>query len=176
MNPDLVEGLHYSIMFYGGRLLSHLTANDPEVDEFISLRRLNRNIVIIMDSDRAKKGSRINNTKQRIKKEFDQGPGFAWVTQGREIENYIDPILLERAVKEVHPSAVKLIRCDQYSNCLYYRTADRKKVQADKVKVARKVAESPANLDVLNLKTQIRRLCRFILESNQRDYYDTSCS
>ena len=24
--PDLVEGLHYSLMTYGGRLLSHLTA------------------------------------------------------------------------------------------------------------------------------------------------------
>ncbi|ROT43839.1 hypothetical protein CHR62_15615 [Pusillimonas sp. NJUB218] len=24
--PELVEGLHYSIMFYGGRLLSHLSA------------------------------------------------------------------------------------------------------------------------------------------------------
>ena len=37
VDPALKEGLHYSIMFYGGRLLSHLTANDPEVDEFISL-------------------------------------------------------------------------------------------------------------------------------------------
>ncbi len=36
--PDLIEGLHYSIMFYGGRLLSHLSVNDPDVDDFISLR------------------------------------------------------------------------------------------------------------------------------------------
>lgn len=38
-----VEGTHYSIMFYGGSLLSELSPLDSdEVDEFISLRSLNR--------------------------------------------------------------------------------------------------------------------------------------
>ncbi|WP_218183538.1 ATP-dependent endonuclease, partial [Streptomyces sp. PKU-EA00015] len=39
-SPDLIEGLHYSIMFYGGGLLNHLSAEDEEVREFIELRRL----------------------------------------------------------------------------------------------------------------------------------------
>ena len=29
---DLVEGIHYSVMFYGGRLLSHLSGLDPDID------------------------------------------------------------------------------------------------------------------------------------------------
>ena len=33
--PDLVEGIEYSCMFYGGRLLSHLSADDADVTEFI---------------------------------------------------------------------------------------------------------------------------------------------
>ena len=60
-------------MFYGGRLLSHLSAVDPEVEDYISLRRLNRNLVILMDSDRGKNGARINETKRRVRGEFDQG-------------------------------------------------------------------------------------------------------
>ena len=54
-DPDLVEGVHYTIMFYGGRLLRHLSADDEEIDEFINLRRINQNLVIIIDSDRKKK-------------------------------------------------------------------------------------------------------------------------
>lgn len=32
LEPDLIEGLHYSIMFYGGRLLRHLSAEDTEIE------------------------------------------------------------------------------------------------------------------------------------------------
>jgi predicted ATP-dependent endonuclease of OLD family len=66
LDNKLIEGIHYSIMFYGGRLLSHLSALDPEVTEFISLRRLNRYISILIDSDRDKLRGRINDTKQRL--------------------------------------------------------------------------------------------------------------
>jgi hypothetical protein len=62
-DPDLVEGIHYSIMFYGGRLLNHLTAHDPEVDDFISLRRLNRHIAVLIDSDKDRPRAKLNATK-----------------------------------------------------------------------------------------------------------------
>ena len=63
-DPALIEGAHYSIMFYGGTLLAHLSPRDPqEVEDFISLARLNRNVAVVMDSDRSKKGDRINRTK-----------------------------------------------------------------------------------------------------------------
>jgi predicted ATP-dependent endonuclease of OLD family len=166
-NPEVVEGLHYSIMFYGGRLLSHLTANDPEVDDFISLRRLNRNIAILIDSDKKSSRAWINKTKRRVRDEFNRGPGFAWITKGREIENYILPSALEDAVKEVHINVSGLIECGQFSKCLVYKTKNGAEKQADKIKVARKVTERPANLDVLDLRKQIERLIEFILASNQ---------
>ncbi len=167
-DPDLFEGVHYSIMFYGGRLLSHLSADDPEIDEFISLRRLNRNICILMDSDRQKPRSRINQTKKRVQDEFDRGPGFSWVTKGREVENYIDPEQLETAVCEVHSQATGLIDTNMYANCLKrYKTKKGISNQgADKVKVAREVVKSPANLDVLDLKQMISKVVNFIHESN----------
>ncbi|MGE9007248.1 ATP-dependent nuclease [Leptospira interrogans] len=63
--PDLIEGIHYSIMFYGGRLLSHLSASDDDVTEFINLRSLNRNLAILIDSDRSDEASEISNVLMR---------------------------------------------------------------------------------------------------------------
>lgn len=167
VDPTLKEGLHYSIMFYGGRLLSHLTANDPEIDEFISLRRLNRHIAIVIDSDRSKPADPINSTKQRIVTEFNQGPGFAWVTQGREIENYVAADLMEQSIKAVHPKASKLASTDSYDHIWHYRTASGEfKDDADKVKIAREVSLAEPNLAVLDLKSQIDKLVQFIQLSN----------
>jgi predicted ATP-dependent endonuclease of OLD family len=170
-DPKLIEGIHYSIMFYGGRLLSHLSAEDPEVTEFISLRRLNRYISIVIDSDRPKRGALINRTKQRVRDEFNKGPGFAWITQGREIENYIQPSTLEAAVKEVHKSAAKLTKIGQYDNSLHYKTTAGKLItkDIDKVKIAHVVVKSPADFNVLDLKQRISKLVEFIRESNDSD-------
>lgn len=167
VDSDLVEGLHYSIMFYGGRLLSHLSAEDLDVEEFISLRRLNRHIVILMDSDRTKPQDKINATKRRIREEFNEGLGFAWITKGREIENYVDSIILENAIRNVSPSAVRLAKKGKYDN--YLRYSDRRgtiqQVQ-DKVKLAYGVADQPAKLDVLDLESMMKRLVKFIREAN----------
>lgn len=164
---DIIEGFHYSIMFYGGKLLKHLSADDDNIDKFISLLSINRKSSIIIDSDRTKPGTRLNSTKKRIIEEFDQGPGFSWVTKGKEIENYVDPDLIESCVKAVHPSANSLVSTSQYSNVLQYnKTGTRKISTADKVKVAHKVSESHANLDLLDLKTWINKLREFILTSN----------
>lgn len=91
INISLIEGIHYSIMFYGGRLASHLSCNSDNefINDFISLRRLNRRSVIVIDSDKSSAHARINETKARLKDEFNNGPGYAWITKGREIENYL---------------------------------------------------------------------------------------
>jgi len=101
-NPDLIEGIHYSIMFYGGRLLSHVSADDDDVDEFIELRALNRNLAVMIDSDRKTAHTPINATKRRLVDEFAKHGGIAWITKGREVENYIEYGLLQEAVKAVH--------------------------------------------------------------------------
>ena len=170
LDPSLIEGLHYSVMFYGGKLSSHLSANDPVVGDFISLRRLNRHAVIVMDSDKKGPHSRLNETKKRLRAEFNQGPGFAWVTKGREIENYIDHEQLREAVKTVHPTATLLVGRNPYDHALRYRARDGKSVHSvDKVKVARWITQQDANLDVLDLKQQMNHLLRFIRDANGAD-------
>lgn len=40
--PELIEGIHYSIMFYGGKLLSHLSGEMNEIEESNKLIQLLR--------------------------------------------------------------------------------------------------------------------------------------
>ncbi|MCH7500078.1 MAG: ATP-binding protein [Nitrospinae bacterium] len=90
-NGELTEGTHYQCIFYGGRLLAHLDASSP--DEFeengVSILRVNRNSLILIDSDKKSERARVNATKQRIAEEIEGVGGLAWVTKGKEIENYI---------------------------------------------------------------------------------------
>lgn len=169
--PDLVEGLHYSIMFYGGRLLSHLSADDPVVDDFISLRRLNQHSAILIDSDKKDPSDQINATKQRLCREFDAGEGVAWVTAGRTIENYVPHEVLEGAVKQCCKDVSKVRPVGEFDNCLAYTSCKRgTKTVKDKVTLARAVVKQPATLDVLDLRPQVERIVQCIRAANDHPW------
>ena len=86
----LKEGTHYQCIFYGGRLLSHLSADTPDlVSKSIAVLNVNRNSVILIDSDKKSRNAKINDTKNRIISEFKGRDGISWLTKGKEIENYI---------------------------------------------------------------------------------------
>ena len=165
-DPSLIEGLHYSIMFYGGRLLAHLSATDPEVKDFVSLLRLNRCCAVVMDSDRTGPKMAINETKQRVQNELKRLHAPCWVTKGREIENYIPQSTLDAAVLSVHPSVkAPARRRNEFARALAYKRRG-KDIFVDKVRVARKVVEAaglPASLD---LERRLTELVRFIRLSN----------
>jgi len=167
LDPTLLEGVHFSIMFYGGRLLSHLTADDPEVEEFISLRRLNRNISIVIDSDRKSKQKDINDTKKRVQAEFEAGAGLAWITAGREIENYIDRNILEVAAKDLHLSIDSIICRTKYDDPLNGVTKTKSKVTVDKIKLAHKIVQNPVNWEILDLRERSEALVDFVRISNR---------
>ncbi len=172
-NPKLVEGVNYSIMFYGGRLFSHLTANDDDeiqekIEDFISIRNLNRNTAIMFDSDKDRPRARLSATKQRLKREFDSGVGFAWVTKGREVENYLDYDKVEESVLAVHPSASHILNKDEWANLLKYKkTSGNVERTASKVKIARNyVSNNEPNLNALDLNDRVEQLCEFISHAN----------
>lgn len=165
VDRTLIEGIHYSLMFYGGRLLSHLTADDSEVTDFIALHNLNRNIAIIIDSDRRNKNTPINKTKQRIVDEFKRNADFVWITAGREIENYISDIILDSAIGSVNKSFKKTLSSDRYAHRLHFNTTSLSAgvvTSVDKLKVARAVAALQPELDVLDLASKIKDLVRRI--------------
>lgn len=142
-DDTLVEGVHFAIMFYGGSLLSQLTPEDPSVEEFVSLPRINRNFSIVIDSDRANEGDDVNATKQRVVREFEAEEivGVTWVTGGYTIENYVPPALLGQAVTTVHDGVRCLWTGDRYDNPLKDDNIDGRRSPVDKAAVAKKVVE-----------------------------------
>lgn len=93
----LREGTHYQVVFYGGRLLSHLSAELPGVvEDGISILNANRNAIIVMDSDKRNQQTRINDTKQRIQNEFERLGAVSWMSKGREVENYISNNVVDK--------------------------------------------------------------------------------
>lgn len=174
-NPELREGLHYSVMFYGGRLLSHLSADDDDVEEFIKLRSLNRNVALIMDSDKVSPRKGINQTKRRLQREFSKHGGISWLTQGREIENYVEASLVEDVLSSIYRDRFRgMVARGQFDHILHFFAFDSAKGKrgkrvvksADKVKVARLVCESRAQLGVLDLRVRVRELVRMIEQAN----------
>lgn len=179
VDPELREGLHYSIMFYGGRLLSHLSADDEEVSEFIALRALNRNLAIMIDSDRKNPRSPINETKARVCREINEGGGVAWITKGREVENYVDHATLQAAVQEVTGGAYgKAVSGGPYDHALHFERSSPKRTRTkpvptslletnvDKVKVAKHVIRKPADFGVLDLRARVEEIVRMIHRAN----------
>lgn len=95
-NGELKEGTHYQIIFYGGRLLSHLYAEAPDdVNAGISILNTNRNAIMLIDSDKRTQQTPINDTKQRIRDEFSVMGAHCWITKGKEIENYIPSVVVD---------------------------------------------------------------------------------
>lgn len=167
--PDLVEGIHFSIMFYGGRLLNHLSALDPDVDRFISLRRLNRHLCIIIDSDKTGPGKKLNDTKTRVIKELDgrSGAGFAWVTDGRTIENYVPQPHLAKAVAVVASTARLDWDGGRWTPPLKLVGPRSNEVKADKVGIAHEVVGSWMDLEspLKQLKASVDKLVAFVRDA-----------
>lgn len=89
--PELKEGLQFTFLYYGGKILSHYSIKDESFEEYLNLLRLNRNCFIVMDSDKefAYTIADLRDTKQRIIKECQEKNIGFWVSAGKEIENYI---------------------------------------------------------------------------------------
>lgn len=163
--PELIEGVHYSIMFYGGRLLSHLEAEDSDVTDFISLRRMNRRSFVVIDSDRKHADSPLNATKQRVTEEFTNN--FSWVTAGREIENYINEQTLKESLSGLYEKTFAAISSyGTHDSVFLFNDVNGKEQRADKVKLAYAVTARLINFDQLDLRQQVEALVQFIRNSN----------
>ncbi|MGW8528960.1 AAA family ATPase [Nocardiopsis sp. NPDC055824] len=171
INPKIIEGIHYSIMFYGGGLASHLSPDDPGVNDFISLRKINRNIVVVIDSDKKSRGQKLGETKVRIRDAFNGGEGFAWITKGYTIENYIPSDILASAIKEAHPGAESTWPGDLYSNPLSSDNIESRKSAVSKVAVANNVVNiwSEHTKWPHGLKGMIGKLNKFICKANDME-------
>ena len=161
VSPDLVEGQDYSIMFYGGRLLSHLYADRDKVpDELIHILRINQNAVVMMDSDRKQPRAHLNKTKRRVRDECERSGGICWVTDGREIENYLPERVVATACEELvgKQIAIAIGPYDKFedtlSQALKEARAKNLDYSADKVRYARKFVQ---HFELADMDNQLRK-------------------
>lgn len=81
-----------------------------------------------MDSDKRSPHHRINATKTRIRNDFSESVGVAWVTKGREIENYISPELIRNALQTLYPLRYAAQNSDDaYDHALHFHQAGKRK-------------------------------------------------
>jgi GH18 family chitinase len=126
-------------------------------------------MAIVIDSDRKAPGGKINDTKKRVISEFSEHGDPAWLTTGREIENYIPADVLTTALASVYTSFSHVESTERYDHRLhfYQKGKERKlKVDVDKVKIARIVCQSAPNLDIYDLRAQISKVALMIKRSN----------
>jgi putative ATP-dependent endonuclease of the OLD family len=167
---ELREGAHYQCVFYGGRLLAHLSADDPDVDsgEVVKILRVNRNAVILIDSDKMRPNESLNATKQRIISEVEAFAGMAWVSAGKEVENYIPA----QAISSLYGSnaATSLERYGDFSEFLDGLSDDEgKRFLRNKVLYAEKICPHITSEDmigVFDLKARINEACNRIRSWN----------
>lgn len=169
-NGAIEEGLHYQCVIYGGRLLSHLSGSEPksQSEEAVKIFGLNRHACVLIDSDKRTSKGRINETKRRIRKEVTDMGGIAWITFGKEIENYLTPEVVKSAWK-----LPKLPRFGEFDDVFEamdkVRAGEGKKARGDKMKLAERAATliTKENWKTLDLETQISRLIAYIRKCNQ---------
>jgi putative ATP-dependent endonuclease of the OLD family len=163
IDENIQEGLHYSIMFYGGRLLSNLSFEiEKTINELIPLLKLNRNAFVLMDRDGFTSKNKLNKTKSRIKGEL--GEKNTWVTKGREIENYLTEKTLTKWLNiskieinentHIHESIGKVSKI-KYNNM--------------KAKFSNEISNfiDAEDLEILDLKQRMKQLIEVIYSWNK---------
>lgn len=155
LEPALIEGFHYSIMFYGGKLLAHLTMNNENETNMIKLLRINRNSIIIIDRDGQTDESKINETKTRIESETTRG--ICWITKGREIENYMSGNTLTRYISSKTNKEPEIIFKSNMKLGEVLEKNGKIKYDQNKVKYAKEIVEfiELGDLNILDLRDKL---------------------
>lgn len=176
--PDeFIEGTHYSIMFYGGGLLNALSPLDDKdadadvdaaVEEFISLRKLNRYMAVVIDSDKKSEQDQLNASKQRVIDELAEDPktGVAWVTDGYTIENYIPEETLTKAIRSAHPKSTdgkEFVKQAPWTNPL---SKERVGTRPNKIRIAKAVITEPTIEWTFDLQQKVEEIIELIRAAN----------
>lgn len=160
--PELKEGVHFTFLLYGGRLLSHYSIEQE--NGMIDILLTNRNSAIVIDSDVKEEGGTINSTKQRIVDGFKNQQKYCWVTKGREIENYIHFSAVNDKYRKESESKYQQIGL--FEDFKDYIAQDDPNFESHKVMVAEQLVFEKESLVVLDLRERITELAESIKKWN----------
>ena len=163
-DSEFLEGSDYQFLYYGGKNLSHFTT-DENLNELINILTTNQNSAIVIDSDKKKSRDRINSTKVRIRNEMAAIGSLCWITEGKEIENYISTDTIRAKFGDVVPVL------EQYALFPDYIEKYFKNFKTRKVKFAKEILEhitADNSESVLDLKKRVEELYSMIQRWNHK--------
>ncbi|MBN1697336.1 MAG: hypothetical protein JW881_07465 [Spirochaetales bacterium] len=109
----------------------------------------------------------INETKKRIENECRTNNGLAWITQGKEIENYIKPEMIRGVLEDKYGKEIEIDVKNEFSICYHYKDKERVNVtKIDKVWLAKEIVKKNPVMDVLDLNEMIDEVVDYINEAN----------
>lgn len=163
-DSEFLEGSEYQFLYYGGKNLSHFTT-DENLNELINILTTNQNSAIVIDSDKKKSRDRINSTKVRIRNEMAAIGSFCWITEGKEIENYISTDTIRAKFGDIVPVL------EQYTLFPDYIEKYFKNFKTRKVKFAKEILEhitEDNSESVMDLKKRVEELYSIIQRWNHK--------
>ena len=138
----LREGRDYQCVFYGGALLAQVQFASPEDEaaKLANLFQINHNLVVVCDGDRTAKGSDLKPRVKRIREEVEKIDGaYIWITDAKEIENYLSGSVLDKVPDSVFKKAPDLSSLpdpEKYERWSSYTEKNMKGKTVDKVPLA----------------------------------------
>lgn len=97
LDPSLIEGTDYAVIFYGGSVLARHGFEDIGGDEdLVKALSISRNFAVYMDSDKEIESHKLKSRVERVAKEVEVNHGLGWISEGREIENYLPEAVLSQ--------------------------------------------------------------------------------
>jgi AAA15 family ATPase/GTPase len=154
LNTELVEGVDFTILFYGGSVLASHEFDD-EARDLVKALSVCRQFAVYMDSDKAKTTSGLKTRVQRVDSEVIKAGGMSWISNGREIENYVPFEIvneLSSKLSGIAPSKNKFSKIVVSKKC-------------DKVRFAKEVIERWTTEWPLDLKPKIEELVSRIIRA-----------
>ena len=136
------EGRDYQCVFYGGALLAKVqfTSPEDEISELVNLFQINHNLVVVCDGDREAENSDLKPRVERIREEVEKIDGaHIWITDAKEIENYLPSSVLEKVPDAVFKKASALSSLPdpgQYESWSSYMEKNMEGTSIDKVALA----------------------------------------
>lgn len=137
-----------SFIFYGGSLINHV--------KFAKLLDVNRNCVVIQDSDKTSNNATLSGKKIQVIKECESLGIYCWTTKVREIENYFTMNAIKKYSEKYKKRKVILsITFDEFT--------DIKKVipnyEMNKSDNGRMIANFMTKREIQNNKELLEELC-----------------
>lgn len=107
LEPNVLEGRDYIFMYYSS--LPKLNFDtDKFFGELINVLRLNQNAVVVIDSDNSNEDEQLSKIKEKMKTQCEESGGLSWVTDGKEIENYITKNVIKKACNDLRNIEIEL--------------------------------------------------------------------